>query len=174
MKYVIIILVCFCSQAQAQFINNNGIVITNSADLYTNGDWQNSGVIRNTGKITTSDTWQNTGTLAPNSWGGFVLQYTDDKSFSVGTNSATLGYIQKEGAGQAIITGKVLVTDSLKILSGIIRMNSAADTLSTSTSFVTVSNGSYVDGPMAHVGAGTFLLPVGSSGQSLPIKFYNS
>src|SRR6478609_3578758 len=103
MKYVAIIFVCISSFANAQFINNTGIVITNSADLYTNGDWQNSGVIRNTGKITTSDNWKNSGTMAPNSWGGFVLQYADDKSFSAGTNSASIGYIQKEGAGQAII-----------------------------------------------------------------------
>ena len=64
MKYVAIIFVCISSLAHAQFINNTGIVITNSANLYTNGDWQNNGVILNTGKITTSDSWQNTGTMA--------------------------------------------------------------------------------------------------------------
>jgi hypothetical protein len=170
----IIFFSCLCSLAYAQFINNNGIVITNSANLITNGDWQNSGTIRNNGKITTSEHWQNTGTMDVTSYGGFVLQYTDDKNFSAGSNSARLGYIQKEGVGQAILTGRVLVTDSLKILSGILRMNSAADTLATSTNFVFASNGSYVDGPMAHVGAGTFSLPVGRSGQSLTIKFYNS
>lgn len=174
MKYLVIIFVCISSAAHAQFINNTGIVITNSANLTTNGDWQNSGVIRNTGKITTSDNWQNAGTMAANSWGGFVLQYTDDKNFSAGTNSASLGFIQKEGAGQAFISGRVLVNDSLKILSGIIRMNSAADTLATASTFVNIANGSYVDGPMAHFGAGTFWLPVGRSGQSMPIKFYNS
>jgi hypothetical protein len=174
MKYLAIIFVCISSLAHAQFINNTGIVITNSTDLTTNGDWQNSGIIRNNGKITTSDHWQNSGTMDVTSYGGFVLQYTDDKSFSAGINAARLGYIQKEGAGQALVTGRVLVTDSLKILSGIIRMTSAADTLATATNFVFASTGSYVDGPMAHVGAGTFSLPVGSAGQSLPIKFYSS
>lgn len=169
-----ILLSCLCSLAQAQFINNTGIVITNSNNLYTNGDWQNSGTIRNNGKITTSESWQNTGTMDITSVGGFVLQYTDDKSFSAGSNSARLGFIQKEGVGQAIITGKIQVTDSLKILSGIIRMNSPADTLATSSSLVFAANGSYVEGPMAHFGAGTFSLPVGSSGQALPIRFYSS
>ena len=174
MKYIIILFVCISSLAHAQFINNTGIVITNSADLTTNGDWQNSGTIRNNGKITTSDHWQNTGTMDVTSYGGFVLQYTDDKNFSAGSNSSRLGYIQKEGAGQAIITGKVLVNDSLKILSGIIRMNSGADTLAFSSTLVSAANGSYVDGPMARFGTGTFSFPVGRAGQLLPIKFFNS
>ncbi|HEY3430377.1 MAG TPA: leucine-rich repeat domain-containing protein, partial [Cyclobacteriaceae bacterium] len=174
MKYLAIILVCISPWVQAQFVNNTGIVMTNSADLYTNGDWQNSGVIRNNGKITTSESWQNAGTMDVNSWGGFVLQYGEDKMFSAGTNSVRMGFIQKEGMAQAVITGKVTVIDSLKILSGTIRMNSAADTLGFSSAWVYAANGSYVDGPMARFGAGTFSFPLGRLGQSLPIKFYNS
>ena len=174
MKYLAIIFVCLSSLVHAQFINNTGIVIANSSDLVTNGDWQNSGTIRNNGKITTSENWQNTGTMDVASYGGFVFQNLTNVNFSAGSNAARLGFLQVEGIGQVIITGRVLVNDSLKIFSGIIRMNSAADTLATASTLVYASNGSYVDGPMAHHGAGTFSLPVGSSGQSLPIKFYSS
>lgn len=174
MRHLAIILVCISSWAHGQFVNNTGIILTNSADLYTNGDWQNSGVIRNTGKITTSESWQNAGTMDVNSWGGFVLQYGEDKMFSAGANSVRMGFIQKEGMSQAVITGKIMVTDSLKILSGVIRMASSSDTLGFSSAWVYAAVGSYVEGPMARFGAGTFSFPVGLSGKYLPIKFFNS
>ncbi|HEU5289607.1 MAG TPA: T9SS type A sorting domain-containing protein [Cyclobacteriaceae bacterium] len=174
MKYVAIIFVCISSLTHAQFINNTGIVIANSSELVTNGDWQNSGTILNNGKITTSENWQNNGILDVASYGGFVFQNLSDKNFNAGSNSSKIGFLQVEASGQVIITGKLLVNDSLKILSGVIKMNSAADTLATASTLVYASNGSYVDGPMAHFGAGTFSLPVGSSGQSLPITFYSA
>jgi hypothetical protein len=172
---IIITFVCISSWVNAQFITNTGIIITNSANLATNGDWQNSGAIRNNGIIATTDSWTNTGTLDNNSTGGFILQYATSKSFSAGSNSARIGFIQKEGIGDAAVTGRLRIMDSLKILSGIIKMNTTADTLGiSSNTLVSVSNGSFVDGPMARFGAGTFLFPLGSSGQYLPLKFYNS
>src|SRR5690242_11376609 len=148
MKYIAIIFVCISSLAHAQFINNTGIVISNSNNLVTNGDWQNSGTIRNNGKITTTENWQNTGTLDVASYGGFVFQNSGSRNFSAGSNSARMGFLQVEGSGQLIITGKLRVNDSLKIFSGIIRMNTTADTLATGSALVYASNGSYVDGPM--------------------------
>jgi hypothetical protein len=176
MKKLLFFFICLSSLAKAQFIvNSNGIDITNSAVLLTNGDWQNNGSFRNDGVIYTTQSWVNTGTMNNVSTGGFVLNYSENASFSAGSNSARIGFILKQGNGIAVVAGSVLVKDSLKISAGTIRVNSNTDSLAfTGNTLMNVAAGSYVEGPMARVGVGTFTFPVGLEGNYLPITFYNS
>jgi hypothetical protein len=156
----------------AQFIvNSNGIPITNSTTLAVNDSWQNSGPIVNNGTIVTTANWINTGTLTGT--GGFILNFAANQNFNAGTNSSTIGFIEKHGVGNVVLSGRVYLNDSLKISGGLIQIPLQSDTLGLSaTPLVSVNTGSYVEGPMAKKGGGTFSLPIGRDGNSLPIMFY--
>jgi hypothetical protein len=174
MKYFLIGLLFISSLCRAQFINNTGISVVNSASLTINGDWQNAGSFRNNGVITTSEDWVNTGTLDVNSSGGFVLQFVADHNFSAGSNSAHAGFLAKTGTGNALLSGKLFLRDSLRITQGLIKAVTANDTLSVQpVTLIKLGAGSYVEGPMAGKAAGTVLLPMGMDGYYLPIKFFN-
>src|SRR6478609_9644675 len=82
----LVTLICSSILANAQFITNNGIAITNSAVITTNGDWMNAAgtSIKNDGRISTTESWINNGTLDPSSKGAFVLNYATPKSFTSG------------------------------------------------------------------------------------------
>ena len=63
-KLLFIFLSCLSLYSYGQFVTNtNGITITNSTVLSTNGSWQNSGSFLNNGKIITSESWTNSGTM---------------------------------------------------------------------------------------------------------------
>src|SRR6478736_10396006 len=89
MKYRILIALTFLSSlTYAQtFITNDGIQITNSALITTNGSWSNGTgtVVINNGKIITTDDWTNGGTLSGT--GNFTLDYATDKNFDPGIAS---------------------------------------------------------------------------------------
>ncbi|HSB94227.1 MAG TPA: hypothetical protein VLC28_13980, partial [Flavitalea sp.] len=176
-KLLLIFFSCLSLYGYGQFITNtNGITIANSTVLSTNGDWQNTGPVRNDGKIITSAAWTNSGTFDKNSTGGFILNYTTNQSFSLGSNSTELGFIEKNGTGMANVSGKLYVRDSMKIASGVMKV-SIGDTLGLlQNTLINVVNGSYVDGPMAKKtsGTSTVTLPLGTDGNYLPITFYNS
>ena len=98
--------------SHAQFINNSGIEIQNSALLVTNGDWTNDVTTRitNNGVISTDQSFINNGTLLK-STGGFRLRFATDMSFQPG--GSTLGFLSKDGAGAALVSGTIAVKDSL-------------------------------------------------------------
>jgi hypothetical protein len=173
-KSLACLLLCVLAHAtHAQFITNTGITISNSAIVYTNGEWQNAGKITNNGNIITTEAWINTGVLDSASTGGFVLRYAVDKSFVPG--GTKLGFIIKEGAGKAITSGHLQLKDSLTISGGLIVFASAEDELKVASSgIVTTTPGSFIDGGnLVRQGTGTLHFPVGRNGVALPITFQN-
>jgi len=175
MKYIIAVFLLSTSLAQAQFMKNTGIEIVNTANLTVNGDWVNDTgtAIKNDGVITTSDSWTNNGTLDAASTGGFVLNYASDKTFTPG--GINFGFLQKEGIGNANITGQFSVKDSLNINGGLITPLTPTDILTVSeTGTVTSVPGSFLEGGnLVRQGTGNLFFPVGKGGQSLPITFLN-
>lgn len=175
MKYLIAVFVLSTSLAQAQFIKNTGIQIVNTANLTVNGDWVNdTGTsIKNDGMITTSDSWTNNGVLDATSTGGFVLNFSTDKTFTPGGSS--FGFLQKEGIGNARITGQFSVKDSLSIKGGIITPLTSTDILTVAKTATVVSTpGSFLEGGnLVRQGTGNLFFPVGKGGKSLPITFLN-
>jgi len=157
----------------AQFITNNGIAIANTSVVSTTGDWANQGAIRNDGTIITTDNFVNTGTLDAASTGGFVLRFAANKSFTPG--GTNFGFLVKEGAGNADITGQFSLKDSLAIKGGLIKPLTAADVLTVSeTGIVTSAPGSFLDGGnLVRRGTGRLFFPVGKNGNALPITFVN-
>lgn len=160
---------------QAQFIVNNGISLTNTTTLVTNGDWVNTADsnIKNDGIISTSETFTNSGTLDPTSSGGFVLNFATNKSFTPGGTS--FGFLTKEGAGNATIIGQFTVRDSLSLQGGLITPATASDVLTVAeTGTVSSVPGSFVDGGnLVRNGTGDLFFPVGKDGIELPITFLN-
>lgn len=173
MKYLIIILLLCSTMAQAQFINNTGIQIVNSAKLEVNGDWVNASgtAFKNNGEIVTTEDWTNNGSLDAASTGGFLLKYTTDKTFTPG--GSDFGFLAKEGAGNANIVGSISVKDGLAILGGLITPMSPTD-LITAGGIVTSVPGSFIEGgKMVRTGTGNLFFPIGKAGVSLPITFIN-
>jgi len=173
MKYLIIILLLCSTMAQAQFINNTGIQIVNSAKLEVNGDWVNASgtAFKNNGEIVTTEDWTNNGSLDAASTGGFSLKYSTDKTFTPG--GSDFGFLAKEGAGNANIVGSISVKDGLAILGGLITPVSPTD-LITAGGIVTSVPGSFIEGgKMVRTGTGNLFFPIGKAGVSLPITFIN-
>ncbi len=160
---------------QAQFIVNNGISLTNTTTLVTNGDWVNTADsnLKNDGIISTSETFTNSGTLDPTSTGGFVLTFTTDKSFTPGGTS--FGFLTKAGVGNATIIGQFTVRDSLSLQGGLITPSTPSDVVTVAeTGTVSSVPGSFVDGGnLVRNGTGDLFFPVGKDGIELPITFLN-
>ncbi len=163
------------SQVQAQFIVNNGISMTNNTNIVTNGDWVNNAgsITKNDGIITTSETFTNNGTLDPASTGGFVLNYSTNKTFSPGGTS--FGFLTKAGTGNATIIGQFTVRDSLSLQGGLLTPASPTDLITVAETGSVISvPGSFVDGGnLVRNGTGDLFFPVGKDGIELPITFLN-
>ncbi len=173
MRYLIAALFLSSTLTQAQFVNNTGIGIVNSARLSVNGDWVNasSTAFKNNGEIVTTEDWTNNGSLDAASTGGFLLKYTTDKTFTPG--GSDFGFLAKEGAGNANIVGPVSVKDSLAIRGGLITPVSPTDLISAG-GVVTSVPGSFIEGgKMVRTGTGNLFFPIGKAGVSLPITFIN-
>ncbi len=160
--------------AQSQFISNNGIQLTNTTLMSTNGDWQNSSgtTILNNGSINTTDSFINDGILDAGSTGGFELNYSTTHTFKPG--ATVIGYLDKSGTGTAQLTGNVSIKDSLILDAGDIVM-SPSDTITLLDGAVVRAQAtSFVDGKVSHVGTGNKLFPLGTSGQSFALKLYKA
>jgi hypothetical protein len=169
----ICVLLLFAKASYAQFITNDGIAISNSGNLVTNGEWHNApGTnIINHGIIKTSETFTNSGTLDATSTGGFVLQFSSDKNFLPGGSS--MGFLTKEGVGNAILMGTVGVKDSLILRNGLIQILNATDTLAIRAgAIVSASASSYVVGMVSRSGTGNLLFPIGLDANYLPLTMH--
>jgi hypothetical protein len=171
--YGVAALMFLWTYSSAQFITNDGIAITNSAKLTTNGDWHNApGTnIINHGVIETSETFTNSGTLDASSTGGFVLLYSTDKNFLPGGSS--LGFLTKNGAGNAAVFGTIGIKDSLILKNGLLQMVNATDTVSVRAgALVVASPNSYVEGMVARAGTGNLFFPIGRGVEYLPLTMH--
>lgn len=175
MKYTLLFIFFTCTMAHAQFITNNGIELTNSARVVTDGDWINdpgTNIINN-GIIQTSESFVNNGTLDPASTGGFVLQYAVDLNFTPGGSS--MGFLTKDGAGTALVTGTIGIKDSLILKNGLIRLLNTNDTVAVKKGGTVSSGpGAYVEGLFARAGTGDLIFPIGKDGKYLPLKLYKA
>lgn len=160
----------------AQFINNTGIGISNSAMLVTNGEWTNaSGVnLLNNGLIRTSNTFVNNGTLDKTGRGGFILDYAIDLNFQPG--GSNMGFLRKNGIGKAFITGSIHIEDSLILANGILSLSNSIDTVSLGPAAKLIApDTSFIEGGLiARAGAGDFVFPLGKNGLYLPLKIYKA
>jgi hypothetical protein len=172
---LILILLLTGLNGYAQFITNNGIAITNTALVTTNGSWTSDAgtTLVNNGTIRVSESFVNNGTLDPAGKGGFILQFASDMNFRAG--GMRMGFLVKEGAGVALVTGTVSVNDSLLLKNGLLRLLSATDTVSARAGALVSSNASsYVEGLVSRAGTGDLVFPVGRNGLYLPLKLYRA
>jgi hypothetical protein len=160
---------------QAQFINNTGITINNSAKLVTNGDWVNAigTTIVHNGSIQTDQSFVNNGTLAAGSTGGFILNYATNLPFKPGGSS--IGYFVKSGVGNVIVGNTLSIRDSLVLNAGIVQLAIATDTVSVrSSGIVKSTTTSWIEGLVARAGTGNLSFPFGRDGRSLPIVVHKA
>jgi hypothetical protein len=173
-KYITAALVLITVSTQAQFITNNGLPISNTALVVTNGSWNNDAGtnILNNGIIETSESFTNSGTLDPAGTGGFVLKFATDFSFTPG--GSQLGFLTKLGAGKALIAGTVSVKDSLVLNEGVLQLLKPTDTVAIQPSAILkVAPLSYVEGGLvSRGGVGTLNFPLGRDGNSLHLTLY--
>lgn len=157
-------------QLQAQFIVNDGITLTNTINISTNGDWVNDGSFTNNGSLYLSESWTNLGTYEATSTGKITLDYAFAKSFN--HNGQSIATLLKLGVGPADVVGNLLIEDSLLLVDG--RLNFAGDSLVLSPSVVIQnSSTSYVKGPVTHIGTGTKYFPIGDGTNRYPVTLTN-
>ena len=158
----------------AQFINNTGIGISNSALLMTNGEWTNASGsnLLNNGVIRTSNSFINNGTIDKAGTGGFVLDYNTNLSFQPG--SSIIAFVRKNGLGKALVTGSINIRDSLILAQGVMSLLNATDTIALGpTAKLIAPDTFFIEGGLiARAGAGDLLFPFGKNGFYLPLKMY--
>lgn len=173
-SFIIVIVLLITQKAFAQFITNNGIELNNSSLVITDGEWTNApgSNIINHGTISTNNAFVNGGTLDPLSTGGFILNYATNLNFTPG--GSQIGFLIKDGAGIAFLTGTISVKDSLLLKNGLIQLMNATDTVSMRAGArLEASLTSHVTGGLiARAGTGDLLFPFGKDGHYLPLKIY--
>jgi len=154
------------------FISNDGIVITNSANLIVNGDWINSGSLLHNGVIKTNAVFSHSGVLNAASTGGFELNYSDTKTLTLGGKN--LGFLSINGGGTVELPLDLRLRDSLVLKQGFVKILNANDTLSLGPTAVIKTPGvnSYVKGVMSREGTGDKIFPLGDDTYYLPIRFH--
>lgn len=169
-----IILCVTITGSSAQFINNTGIQISNSAALVTNGDWSNASgsKILNNGVISTSSAFINNGTLDNASRGGFVLDFGTNLTFQPG--GPNMGFLTKKGVGKALVTGSISVIDSLVLDKGVISLTNSTDTVALQAGARLVAKDTFFieNGFIARSGTGDMVFPTGMDGLYMPLKIY--
>lgn len=155
---------------QAQFIVNDGITLTNTTDVSTNGDWVNDGSFTNNGTLWLKDSWTNLGTYEAAGTGRIVVDVNSPKNFN--HNGQSVATFVKMGFGTLTLIGNVSIADSLMILDGL--LNNATDTLLfSSDAYIQHAQNAYATGKVTHVGGGTKYFPVGSGSNALPVTVTN-
>jgi hypothetical protein len=161
--------------ASAQFVNNTGISINNSAKIVTNGDWVNAvgTTMTHTGSIQTDQSFMNNGTLTAGSTGGFILNYATNLPFNSGGSS--MGFFVKTGAGNVTLGNTLSIRDSLILNGGLVLFANATDTVSVrSNGIVKATSTSWVEGLVARAGVGNLAFPLGRDAMSLPIVVHKA
>ncbi|HEX8039792.1 MAG TPA: T9SS type A sorting domain-containing protein, partial [Chryseosolibacter sp.] len=85
-----------------------------------------------------------------------------------------LGFLTKNGAGRALLTGTIAVKDSLLLNDGVIELQNPVDTVSLGSRAVLASGpASFIEGGfVARAGSGDMVFPLGADGLYLPLKIY--
>ena len=174
-KLVTLLILCVTiTGTYAQFINNTGIEISNSAVLVTNGDWNNAtgSNILNNGVISTNSTFINNGSLDVASGGGFVLDFATDLNFQPGGQN--MGFLTKKGLGKLLLAGSISVRDSLVLEKGVISVMNAIDTVALRENALLISKDTFFieNGFIARSGTGDMVFPTGMDGRYMPLKIY--
>lgn len=176
MKKIILIagFLLIMKSGSAQFVNNTGIVISNSSTVVTNGDWNNAIGTRiiNHGVIDTNSPFINDGILDPSSRGGFVLNYSTDLNFKPG--GSQMGFLTKKGAGKALTIGTIGIKDSLLLKDGMLELSDSRDTVSLKAGAILLAGekSHVLGGMVARAGTGDLVFPLGKDGLYLPLKIY--
>jgi hypothetical protein len=172
-RYAACAFLLITGSAQAQFITNTGLPVSNSAHITTNGSWTNASgaAFLNDGIIETSDAFTNSGTLDPAGKGGFILKFDADLSFTPG--GTQIGFLHKTGTGRALIGSTISIKDSLILNQGVLEIVKPTDTLDLKTNAILkASPTAFVQGMVSRGGLGMLTFPVGMDGYALPITLH--
>jgi hypothetical protein len=159
---------------QAQFIVNNGIVVSNSTTLTTTGDWTSDAgsLLINNGAIKTSGAFVNNGVLDASSAGGFEIDVAGQLlAFKPG--GASVAYLSKLGSGQLTLTGTIHIKDSLQLIAGKIVVAQPDTIVLTKGTLVASTGSSHIEGLIAYANSsGDLFFPLGKDGYALPLTIF--
>jgi hypothetical protein len=172
-QYVACAFLLVTGSAKAQFITNNGLQISNTAHVVTNGSWTSASgtTLFNDGIIETSDSFTNSGALDPAGHGGFILKYNTDQNFTPGGKE--VAFLHKTGAGHALVGSTISIKDSLILNQGVLELIKPTDTLDLKNNTVLKSSpDAFIQGMVSRAGLGMLAFPVGMDGYALPIRLH--
>jgi hypothetical protein len=172
-QYAVCAFLLVAGSAKAQFITNNGLQISNTAHVITNGSWTSTSgtTLLNDGIIETSDSFTNSGTLDPAGHGGFILKYNTDLNFTPG--GTEIGFLHKTGQAHALVGSTVSIKDSLILNQGVLELIKPTDTLDLKSNAVLKSApDAFIQGMVSRGGLGMLAFPVGMDGYALPITLH--
>jgi gliding motility-associated-like protein len=162
----VLALVGIAAVANAQSIHNaSSIFIPNSITVYA-GDLNNSGFIQNNGTIEASGNWKNENVYQGL---GTIILSGDDQLFD--NHDQPVENLLIDGGGEKSLNGKLIITSSIDLASGIFKVGEDDTLLVRDRARVEGgSSASYVEGPMTIEGTGFRFFPVGRGGFYYPFK----
>lgn len=162
---IVIILIFISSIAWSQSIrNNSSIFIPAGVTVYVD-DIRNDGFIQNNGIIEVTGNWDNDDIYQ--GLGSIVLSGNNQ---SINNNDQPVNNLQIYGGGTKSLGGKLIVTNSIQLGSGIFHVG-MRDTLlvRSAASIEGGSPSSYIDGALTIEGTGFKYFPVGRDGSYNPV-----
>lgn len=143
--------------------------ITRGTTVTVNGGMLNRGMLDNAGVLAVSSHWHNEG----NYQGAGKVLFNGAEPQQIDHRQQPFAVLQVAGGGSKELLSRLVVTDSLILVEGIVEANSTATHLVRLTEEAAVAGGSelsYVDGAMAYAGTGYRYFPVGNSSRFLPLE----
>ncbi|RAV97884.1 T9SS type B sorting domain-containing protein [Pseudochryseolinea flava] len=152
----------------AQDLNNQtNIFIGSDVTVHFDGSIRNGGFIQHQGALSFTGDWSNSNIYQ----GTGTVFVVGDRAQSITNNRQSIYRLIINGTGNKSIAGRIAISSSLQLLSGIV-VTTSVDTLLLSSA-ATVSDGSaisYVDGPLFSEGVGYKFFPIGKNGNYNPVE----
>lgn len=154
--------------AIGQGIYNESNLYINGADIFIDGEIQNSGNIDNRGMVYVTGDWDNEG----NYTGDGVFEFAGPSSQIISHNDQKVRTVIVSGAGPKYLKGSLNITDALHLNYGILHVSGDASLQMDARARIFGGHeDSFVDGPITATGTGYKFFPTGKNGTYAPIAF---
>jgi len=167
--YLIAALVALYARTSGQDLyNTTSVFIPVGTNIFIDGAVNNNGFVQNKGTITVTGDWRNDRTYQ----GEGQVIFSGAGTQRIFNNKQAIQHAVVTGGGDKRVDGKIMITQQLDLLQGILFVSDDDTLLLKENAFITVGSlSSYVDGALTAEGSGYKFFPIGKNGKYHPIEF---
>jgi len=148
--------------------NTTSIFVPTGTTIFVDGAVYNSGFLQNKGAITVTGDWRNDHIYQ----GEGQLIFNGATTQRIFNNKQAIQHAVITGGGDKRIDDKIVITQQLDLLEGILFVDDEDTLLLKEKALVKTSSlSSYIDGALTAEGSGYKFFPIGKNGQYHPVEF---